>query len=109
MIANTKVAVFERAVCSNCGELGIVGKLERDGKLNKLVMAPQYDDDTIHFFHLEKGVEIPFEEFDDESIEDITEDENNLTKKPKDKKYKEYYLCPICGAISEKDDGRPRL
>ena len=103
-----KVAVFERAVCSNCGELGIVGKLERDGKLNKLVMAPQYDDDTIHFFHLEKDVESPFEEFDDESIEDITEDEDNLTKKPKDKKYKEYYLCPICGAISEKDDGRPR-
>ena len=71
-------------------------------------MAPQYDDDTIHFFHLEKGEECLFEEFDDENIEDITDDEENLTKKPKDKKYKEYYLCPICGAISEKDDGRPR-
>ena len=103
-----KIAVFERAVCSNCGELGIVGKIEKDGKFKKLVMAPQYDDDTIHFFHLEKGEECLFEEFDDENIEDITDDEENLTKKPKDKKYKEYYLCPICGAISEKDDGRPR-
>lgn len=103
-----KIAVFERAVCSNCGELGIVGKIEKDGKFKKLVMAPQYDDDTIRFFHLEKGEECLFEEFDDENIEDITDDEENLTKKPKDKKYKEYYLCPICGAISEKDDGRPR-
>lgn len=102
-----KIAMFERAVCSNCGELGIVGKEERDGKLKKLVLAPQYDDDTL-FLHIEKENEGTFEEFDDEGIEDITEDEENVTKKPKDKQYKEYYLCPICGAISEKGDGRPR-
>ena len=101
------ISVFERAVCSNCGELGIVGKKEKDGKLEKLVLAPQYDDNTL-FLHIEKENEGAFEEFDDEGIEDITEDEENVTKKPKDKKYKEYYLCPICGAISEKDDGRPR-
>lgn len=94
-----KVAVFERAVCPNCGELGIVGKFEKDGKLEKLVLAPQYDDNTIHFFHLEKENEGAFEEFDEENIEDTAEEEEDSTKKPKDKKYKEYYLCPICGAI----------
>ena len=103
-----KVAVFERAVCPNCGELGIVGKFENDGKLEKLVLAPQYDDDTIRFFHLEKENEGAFEEFDEENIEDTAEEEEDSTKKPKYKKYKEYYLCPICGAISGKDDGRPR-
>ncbi len=99
-----QLACFERAVCRNCGELGIVGKTEKEGKLEKIVLAPQYDQDT-RYFHIKTNVEDKFEEFDFEGNEEI-EDEEIVNVK--EKSYKEYYLCPICGAITEKDDGRPR-
>lgn len=102
----TEIAVFERAVCTNCGELGIVGKIEKVDKINKLLPCSQYDKE-IQFFHIEKTDVSDFEEIDDEDI-DITGDIDAEKDKPKNKKYKQYYLCPICGAISEKDDGKPR-
>ncbi len=99
-----QVACFERAVCKNCGELGIVGKTEKQGKLEKLILATQYDED-IRFFHIKSTTEDEFEEFDFEENEEI-EDEDAIKRKVKS--YKEYYLCPVCGAITEKDDGCPR-
>lgn len=101
---NRQIACFERAVCRNCGELGIVGKTEKQGKLDKLVLATQYDEDT-RFFHIKSTTEDEFEEFDFEGNEEIEDEE---IVKAKEKSYKEYYLCPICGAITEKDDGKPR-
>lgn len=101
---NRQVACFERAVCRNCGELGIVGKTEKQGKIEKLVLATQYDEDT-RFFHIKSTTEKEFEEFDFEGNEEIGDEE---VAKVKEKSYKEYYLCPICGAITERDDGKPR-
>ena len=43
---NRQIACFERAVCRNCGELGIVGKTEKQGKIDKLVLSTQYDENT---------------------------------------------------------------
>lgn len=103
------LAVFERAVCTNCGDLAIVGKIDSTNKIKKLVLAPQYDSDT-RFFHILSKDEEPFEEFDDEEIEpDLSESEydDNAIIKNKAKNYKEYYLCPICGAITERIDGKP--
>ena len=101
-----EIAVFERAVCTNCGEFGIVGKIDKVDRINKLLPCSQYDKE-IQFFHIEKADISEFEEMDDEEI-DITGDIDAEKDKPKQKKYKQYYLCPICGAISEKDDGKPR-
>lgn len=97
-----EVAVFERAVCTNCGELAIVGKIEK----GKLLPCSQYDKD-IQFFHIEENSASDFEEIDNEDI-DLSGDIDTEQEKPKNKKYKQYYLCPICGAITEKDDGNPR-
>lgn len=99
-----QIACFERAVCRNCGELGIVGKTDKQGKLEKLVLATQYDENT-RFFHIKATTEHEFEEFDFEGNEEIEDEE---VVKVKEKSYKEYYLCPVCGAITEKDDGKPR-
>ena len=101
---NKQLTCFERAVCINCGELGVVGKFEKQGKIEKLVLATQYDKDT-RFFHIKSSNEDLFEEFDFEGNEEIEDEE---VVKVKEKSYKEYYLCPICGAITEKDDGKPR-
>lgn len=101
----TEFAVFERAVCTNCGELGIVGKIGKVDRLEKLLPCSQYDED-IQFFHIEKSDVLDFEEMDDEDI-DLSGDIDVEQEKPKNKKYKQYYLCPICGAITEKDDGKP--
>lgn len=102
-IGDEQISCFERAVCPNCGELGIVGKVEKQGKLDKIVLAPQYDDD-IKFLHILDENEGVFEEFDFEDNEDFGDEEAPI----KDKSYQEYYLCPKCGAITEKDDGLPR-
>lgn len=104
------ISVFERAVCPNCGDLAIVGKIDSTSKVKKLILTPQYDDNT-KFFHVVTTNEKPFEEFDDEEIEPetvIDEFDDSVVLTNKQKSYKEYYLCPICGAISEKNDGRPR-
>lgn len=81
-------------------------KIDKVDKLDKLLPCSQYDKE-IQFFHIEKTEMSEFEEIDDEDI-DITGDIDAEKDKPKQKKYKQYYLCPICGAISEKDDGKPR-
>lgn len=104
MYGDKLVACFERVVCGNCGELGVVGKIEKEGRLEKLVLASQYDKDT-QYFHIKKGDENKFEEFDFEGNEENNEEDEN---KAKEKSYKEYFLCPVCGAITEKDDGHPR-
>lgn len=101
-----EIAVFERAVCTNCGELGIVGKIEKVDKIDMLLPCSQYDKD-MQFFHIEKAETSIFEEIDDEDI-DITGDIDKEKDKLKSKRFKQFYLCPICGAISEKDDGKPR-
>lgn len=98
-----QAACFEGAVCRNCGELGIVGKVEREGKLEKLNLVGQYED--ARYFHIKSPNEADFEEFDFEGNEEFNDEDNTNVK---ERGYKEYYLCPICGAITEKEDGKPR-
>lgn len=106
------VTVFERAVCPNCGDLGIVGKIDRLGLCDRIVLAPLYDKDDkdTRYFHVGLFSE-GFEEVDTEDGEwDCTEEEFEKTREQvaARKKFLEYRLCPICGAISEKEDGDPR-
>ena len=105
-INNENIPVFERTVCSNCGELGIVGKIERKGADSFLVQASQYEKGT-SYFHIEKNEEGEFIEIDDDDSDFDDNEEDEIVPK-KEKIYKQYYLCPKCGCISEKDDGKPR-
>ncbi len=99
------VAVFERTVCSNCGELGIVGKIEGE----YLGLAAQYDDKDTKYFRVEHENEEEFEELDEEASDDPINDDEELGIAPKKKaEIKKYYLCPVCGKITEYDDGKPR-
>ena len=102
-----EIAVFERAACTNCGDLGIVGKIEPYPVVGSsyLNLAAQ-NDSKVRFFHIESQSNIDFEEFDDD--DDQQDDDQDERKNKKEAKYKKYYLCPKCGKISEFDDGKPR-
>ena len=104
---NKEIACFERVVCTNCGELGIVGKIEKENKLTKLRLVAQYDNDA-KYFHI-KNDSKEFEEFDveDADLYDESEFEDEGEEKVKlAKKYQEYNLCPVCGAINKIQDGK---
>lgn len=111
IVNNHEVAVFERIVCNNCGDLGIVGKIEKRPKLDYLVLSSQYEKkDVIKHFHIVKDDEEEFVVMDDEVNEDVDEDEEKKLKSKKKQEVKliKYKMCPTCGAINEYDDGNPK-
>jgi len=78
---NEQYAVFEIALCDECGKYSIVGKeennhLEQVGKL----------DEKVNYYYLAQDI--------NEDIEDETEENNKLEY---------YYLCPHCGFIIEEN------
>lgn len=76
--------MFEIAVCDDCGEIAIVGKVEKD----KLVRASVMDD--FNFYQVY-------------SNQDSYEDEDEEGKN-NEKKIPIYYLCKNCGAIVPLDE-----
>ncbi|GAB6395605.1 MAG: DEAD/DEAH box helicase [Bacteroidales bacterium] len=74
---NNEPKMFEIAVCEDCGEIAIVGKIERD----KLVRASGLDDRTFFQVH-----------FDD----NLPNEEDNEDRK--------FYLCKNCGATVFEDE-----
>lgn len=78
---NDKFAVFEVALCDECGKFAIVGK-EQD---NHLVQANKLDEKVAHYFLA-----------DEENDEIESEDEENA-------KLERFYLCPHCGALVSED------
>jgi len=81
---NNKPKMFEIAVCEDCGEIAIVGKIES----NKLVRASEIDERTFFQVH-----------FDTNSPD---EEEGDNGKKNKEDIH--FYLCKNCGAIIAKDE-----
>ena len=85
--------MFEIAVCDDCGELAIVGKVVND----KLVRASILDDES--FYQMSRI---------DELLEDEENENNNeVNTKSKSKKKKEdteFFLCKTCGAIVAEDE-----
>ena len=73
---------FEIAICNDCGNLALVGKI-KDGFL---VQANKPDENIEYFY---------FDSQNNHTIEDEDEEESGDEEK--------YYLCPHCGAIIEKD------
>lgn len=73
---NNDYAVFEIAVCEDCGKFALVGKEEN----KHLVQVAKLDQDVDYYF------------LASEENDEIEEDEENT-------KLEHYYLCPHCGAI----------
>lgn len=78
---NEEYAVFEVALCDECGKFAIVGK-EQD---HHLVQASKLDEKVSYYFLAEE-----------ENDEIESEDEENS-------KLEHFYLCPHCGAIVSED------
>lgn len=86
----TERAVFECAVCTDCGRLAVVGR-EKNGYLEQIAHKGGEDDAEIYCLR---------ETDDGELLEDPEEDENAGDGT------EEYVLCPECGAIAPQADSR---
>jgi ATP-dependent helicase YprA (DUF1998 family)/rubrerythrin len=85
---NNEPKMFEIAVCEDCGEIAIVGKIVAD----KLVRASAMDERNFYQVHFNE---------DDLDEEDSDEEDTKGKKKKEDVKY---YLCKNCGAIVAEDE-----
>lgn len=85
-------AVFEAAICSDCGRLAVVGRSE-GGKL--VQTARKTGDDDAEYYLLKNSQDGEFfaddDQLDDEEADDGQQD---------------FVLCPICGAIATQADLR---
>jgi hypothetical protein len=79
---NKPYAVFEVALCDECGKFAIVGKEEQD---KHLVQGNKLDEKVAYYF------------LADEENNEIEEDDEENGK------LEHYYLCPHCGAIVPED------
>lgn len=73
-------AVFEAAVCDDCGRIALVGKIES----RRLVQASKLEEE-VEYYYLAADDNTDIE---DDDIEDETDGKKEV-----------FYLCPICGAI----------
>lgn len=80
-------ALFELAVCRNCGQHYLVGQI-KNGKLGEAIRDPGAEDLGVQFFRPIENIGENIEEEEDE--DDNTEQENK----------KKYQLCLVCGSIS---------
>lgn len=78
--------IFEAAVCSDCGRLALVGKLEG----NYLRQVQRFDD-GIEFYLLKEAEQEDFIEDEDQS-EDVAEETS----------CDDYVVCSLCGAMDTK-------
>lgn len=123
-----KDRVFEIAVCSNCGDIALVGHTQRanDGTLRLVneIRTLRYTSDKPEFFHIIRtgtdddispdSNDIDFGEDSEDEKTEPSEDEEfkPLTptaamKKQDSSSVEEYWLCPHCGALSPTDEGKP--
>ena len=87
-------AVFECAICTDCGRTAIVGKTIGDHLEN----VKQWDDKAEYYLVKEQGETHIFDEDDDEKAVTI-DDETGCAEN-------DYVICPICGAISGEADAK---
>ena len=85
--------MFEIAVCEDCGEIAIVGKIENE---NKLVRASAFNERN--FFQVHSNNDLH------EEVENENNKEDNTKTKRKKIENTEFYLCKSCGAIVPIDE-----
>jgi Distinct helicase family with a unique C-terminal domain including a metal-binding cysteine cluster len=82
--------MFEIAVCEDCGEIAIVGKVVND----KLVRASILDERNFYQVHFNEDLY----EYEEDNNED------DIKTKSKKKEDTKFYLCKTCGAIVAEDE-----
>jgi len=82
----SKNAVFEVAVCNDCGRIALVGKIEN----RHLVQASKLEEKVDYFY-------LAADENEDLIDEEIIDSGELLNKEY-------YYVCPICGGIVAEDE-----
>jgi len=85
--------MFEIAVCEDCGDIAIVGKVEND----KLVRASVSEEQS--FYQVQKYEDMYLEEDGNNNYDNDSKDKN---KKKKEDPF--FYLCKSCGAIVAEDE-----
>lgn len=81
----TECAVFEAAVCNDCGRLALAGKTE-DGFLHQF--ARQGKNDGTEYYLIRSSEDGEF--FEEEDVDDADKDDGS----------NDFAVCPICAAIS---------
>ena len=79
-------AVFEIAVCDDCGRIAVVGRVEK----KKLLQTSKVEE-KVEYFYLAS-----------DDSEEIIDDELSEEELLENKQY--YYLCPHCGAIAKANE-----
>lgn len=100
--------VFELSICKKCGDIALYGCIENGYLVQK---SDFYNNKRNRFFHFETPLTIEsIEEQDEEEIEPETEilSDEEFKDKKGNYKIKSYFLCPHCGKINVKDDGKPK-
>ncbi len=94
--------MFEIAVCDDCGEIAIIGKI-RYGKLDR---ANAFDDEKL-ILQIEKSnlnIDDEAQKYEDD-LEELVETPNtNVKNKSKKETTDKYILCKSCGAIVEQGE-----
>jgi len=83
--------MFEIAVCEDCGEIAIVGKIVNDKLLRASILEER------SFYQVNNNEDL-YEDEDDESKDDLK------SKNLKKKEDTTFYLCKTCGAIVADDE-----
>lgn len=101
--------VFELSICKKCGDIALFGGIE-DGFL---VQKSDFFDkkNPGMFFHFEtKLAKDNIEERDNDEIseEDAIVSDEEFKDKKGSYNIKSYYLCPRCGQITLRTDGKPK-
>jgi len=84
----TSTAVFEAAICTDCGRMALVGR--EDAGVLRHFARKGIDDESEYFYVRDSS--------DGELMEEPEDDEEH------DEGYDDYVVCPICGAISTEAD-----
>ncbi len=90
---NKTAKMFEIAVCEDCGEIAIVGKVVN----NKLVRASILEERSFYQAHYNEDL------YEEEDEEDKSKGKLK-TKRQKKKEDTVFYLCKTCGAIVADDE-----
>lgn len=88
-------AVFECAVCTDCGRIAIVGRTIG----GYLTSAKQWDEGAEYYLVKDKREAHIFDENDDEESDIAIDEQTGCAEN-------DYVICPICGAISGEADAK---
>lgn len=89
--------MFEIAVCDDCGEIAIVGKVVNDKLLRASILEER------SFYQVCYNEDLYEQEEEGEEEENDNEDETRTNRKKKDED-KQFYICKNCGAIVAEDE-----